>query len=643
MPKKRRLAAIIFTDIVGYSAMMHKDEKSSLEILNRHRNILEQSTAAHYGKVIHYYGDGSLSIYNSSIEAVTCAIEMQEAFRSDPKVPLRIGIHLGDIVIGDGDVYGDGVNVASRIETLGVPGCIMVSKRIQEDLISHPEFHHISMGKFEFKNITHPIEVFAISNEGLAIPDKNKITGKLKEKDVINSLAVLPFTDFSQEKDQAWLTEGMTNALTHELRKISSLIVPSSTTMRTYKETDKTLPEIANELNVDAVIEGSALKIDDSVHITATLINAYDQSLWSDDYVVGMKYFYVLNHNIAQKITKEINIALMPADSARFTTPSLVHPGALEADLKGLKIFIEAYTIDQVKEAVEYYKLAIKLDSSFALPYAHLSQAYFWYHYFCESSPLESLALSESANNKALQLDPKLTLAYLNRFYEQYYIKWNWEEALKVLEKAQSLSVDDLEVLNGFLFYYISTGKFDKAFEILEKIRQINPNSIAYWSNKVMVQFHSRDLEGVLQSAEKGLKIYPHEVILELQMWSLSFLGRHNEAVDVARNILNNEAGVIPHRRGEIGCIFARAGLKDEALKQLDAIQELNVKYKYIDPVPTGLLYMGLGDKDMAMHYIEEGYKMHSIWIPFSKKAPPFDPMRGDRRFEKLVQKLKFP
>jgi len=240
MPKERRLAAIMFTDIVGYSAMMHKDEKSSLEILNRHRNILEQCTAAHYGKVIHYYGDGSLSIYNSSIEAVTCAIEMQEAYRSDPKVPLRIGIHLGDIVIGDGDVYGNGVNVASRIETLGIPGCILVSKRIQEDFISHPEFYYISMGKFEFKNITNPIEVLAISNEGLAIPDKYKITGKLKEKDGINSLAVLPFADYSQEKDQAWLTEGMTNALTHELRKISSLTVPSSTTLRTYKETDKT-------------------------------------------------------------------------------------------------------------------------------------------------------------------------------------------------------------------------------------------------------------------------------------------------------------------------------------------------------------------------------------------------------------------
>ena len=352
-----------------------------------------------------------------------------------------------------------------------------------------------------------------------------------------------------------------------------------------------------------------------------------------------MKEFLVLDYNIAQKITKEINIVLTPADSARFKEPRRVDPNALEADMKGLKLLTEYQTIEEYKEAVEYFNLAIKLDSSYARPYAHLSLAYFWYSYLCESTPLEAFALSETPNNKALQLDPELTLAYVNRFYEQYYIKWNWEEALKVLEKAQSLSVD-LSVLNGFMYYYVSTGKFDKAFETLEKIHQISPNSIEYWSNKVMTQFHSRDFEGALRSAEEGLKIYPHEVILELQMWSLSLLGRHDEAVDVARKILNQER-VNPARLGEIGCVFARAGLKKEALKQLKTIQELNLKY--VDPVTTGLLYMGLGDKDMAMRYFEEGFKMRSISIPFAKRAPPFDAMRGDPRFEKLIQDLKFP
>ena len=474
-------------------------------------------------------------------------------------------------------------------------------------------------------------------------PVTNAATKELVNNELTNfsSIAVLPFADFSPEKDQSWLTEGITNALTLELRKISSLTVPSTTTLRSYKETDKSLPEIARELNVDAILEGSAMKINDSVRITTTLINANDISMWTNDYDVGMKDLLVLNHDIVKKITSEINIVLTPADSARFKEPRRVNPKALEADLKGLKTHLESQTIDQVKEAVAYYKLAIKLDSSYAMPYAHLSQAYFWYPYFCENTPLEAFALSEAYNNRALQLDPDLTLAYMNRFYEQYYIKWNWEEALKVLEKAQSLSLDDPIVLDGFMFYYVTTGKFDKAFETIEKIHQISPNSIVYWANKVFVQFHSRDFEGVLRSAEEGLKIYPQEVILELQMWSLSILGRHEEAVDVARKILNNEQGVNPIRLGEIGAVFARAGLKQEALNQLETIQELNLKY--IDPVTIGLLYMGLEDKDMAMHYFEEGYKMHSIWIPFSKRGPPFDAMRGDPRFEKLIQDLKFP
>ncbi|MBT8287416.1 MAG: hypothetical protein KJO00_05330 [Bacteroidia bacterium] len=676
MSKERRLAAIMFTDIVGYSAMMQKDEKGSLVILNRHRNILEARTAAHDGKVIQYYGDGSLSVYKSGIEAVNCAIEMQEAFRSDPKVPLRIGIHLGDIVIGDGNVYGDGVNVTSRIESLGVPGCILVSKRLQEDLINHPEFKSVSMGKFEFKNITRPLEVFAISNEGLAVPDKETIKGKLKEKNVnkevrkklikwmavpllsllvliivfqsnktisVNSLAVLPFADYSQEKDQAWLTDGMTNTLTNELRKISALTVPSSTTMRTYKETDKTLPEIAKELNVDAVIEGSAMKIsNDSVRITATLIKADEKSLWSHEYVVGMKDFYVLNHDIAQKITKEINIVLTPADSVRFTSPSLVNPEALEADLKGMEVIKTAQNFEDVKLAVKYFQKAIELDSTYARPYAQLAWSYSKaYPYFSELSPLESLKMSEAVNKIALRLDPQLTLAYLNQFHNLYFIEWKWEEALGVLSKAQSLSLNDVEVLDFFVDYYVISGKFDKAFNTLEELRKIKGFQQWYFANKMYIQFHSRNLEGVLRTAEEGLKLFGNYPVPSLQMWSLSLLGRHKEAVIVARSMLNNEIALSPVNRGEIGCVLARAGLKSEALEQLQIIKALELNF--IDPVSIGVIYMGLGDNDMAMEYFEQGYKSHSPWMVYLKRGPPFDPIRGDSRFEKLIQKLKFP
>jgi len=458
-----------------------------------------------------------------------------------------------------------------------------------------------------------------------------------------HSIAVLPFTDFSPGKDQAWLTDGITNALTLELRKISSLTVPSTTTLRSYKETDKSLPEIAQELNVDAIIEGSAMKINDSVRITTTLINANDKSMWTRDFDVGMKDLLVLNHDIVRKITKEINIVLTPADSVRFKVPSTVNPKALEADLKGMEIAKEAFNIEDLKLAVKYFQKAIKLDSTYARSYAHLGWIYSnGYTYYSEKSPIEALEMSEAVNKIALRLDPQLTLAYLNQFHNLYFIEWKWEEGLRILSKAQSLSLNDPEVLDLFVYYYVISGKFDKAFNTLEKLRQIKGFHMWYFANKAYVQFHSRDLDGVLRTSEESLKLFPGNYpAASLRMWSLSLLGRHEEAVTAARHMLNNKNALSPNNRAEIGCVLARAGLKNEALEQLKIIKtsELN----YIDPVSIGILYAGLGDKDLAMDYFEKGYKTHSPWMVYLKRGPPFDAMRGDPRFEKLIQDLKFP
>jgi tetratricopeptide (TPR) repeat protein len=322
--------------------------------------------------------------------------------------------------------------------------------------------------------------------------------------------------------------------------------------------------------------------------------------------------------------------------------PLLVDPGALEAVLKGLNLYGKSNTIEQLKHAISYFKHAIKIDSTYADAYAHLSAAYAAYPYYCENTPMEALRLSEAPNNKALELNPGLPMAYLNKFNSLYFVEWKWNEALEILSKAQSLAQNDPVVLRYFVYYYVLSRKFSEAFGAIEKIRQISPNESIYWTGKIFVQFHSRDLDGALLTAEEGLKLFPMNYSLRsLKMWSLSLTGKHREAVEVARNILTYESELNPINRGEIGCVFARAGLKDEALQQLQIIQ--NLELNYIDPVSLGLLYMGLGDNDQAMDYFEKGYEMHSGWMPFLKRAPPFDSMRGDKRFEKLIQDLKFP
>lgn len=177
---KRQLAAILFADIAGYTSLMQTDEKQASTNLEKFKSTLESEVEAHAGQVVNFYGDGCLCIFNSAVDAMNCAKSVQKQFLTEPKVPVRIGLHSGDVFFKDDNVYGDSVNLASRVESLGLPGSILFSKEIQRNISNQSDFEYESLGEFEFKNVKEPMEVFALSNEGFIVPEKGKITGKLK-------------------------------------------------------------------------------------------------------------------------------------------------------------------------------------------------------------------------------------------------------------------------------------------------------------------------------------------------------------------------------------------------------------------------------------------------------------------------------
>ena len=199
----RQLAAIMFTDIQGYTALMQQDEHQALEVRTRHRQVFNSTTDKFKGKVLQYYGDGTLSIFNSVIDSVNCAAEMQRQFQKDPPVPVRIGIHLGDIIVAEDEVIGDAVNIASRIESLAVVGSVLVSDRVQMDIKNHEEIQTKSLGYFEFKNVKKPIEVFALTSEGLVVPGPEEMLnkGKLAQRDIPNNLAIPATRFFGRETE----------------------------------------------------------------------------------------------------------------------------------------------------------------------------------------------------------------------------------------------------------------------------------------------------------------------------------------------------------------------------------------------------------------------------------------------------------
>ncbi len=196
MKQTHQLAAILFTDIVGSTAIMQKDEQAALSINKRYVSVLKKSVSAHGGEILNDYGDGSLCSFTSATEAIRCAMQMQEQFRLEPIVPLRVGLHIGEILFEDGKVLGDGVNVASRIQSLGVANSILFSNEIHSKLANQPSLKCISLGKFQFKHVDDPMEVFALANEGLVVPDRKKMEGKLQEQKSKNKKIFLAAAGF---------------------------------------------------------------------------------------------------------------------------------------------------------------------------------------------------------------------------------------------------------------------------------------------------------------------------------------------------------------------------------------------------------------------------------------------------------------
>jgi len=178
----RQLAAVMFADIVGYTAMMQEDEQNAVLKRNRNKEVLEELISRYRGRILQYYGDGSLSTFESAYEAVACALEIQQELRKEPKVPLRIGIHTGDIVYDEDGIYGDGVNVASRVESLAAPGGVLISDKVFDDIKTYGHFEWESLGKHELKNVSRPVELFALTTNGLAVPSRGDVKTRKKNK-----------------------------------------------------------------------------------------------------------------------------------------------------------------------------------------------------------------------------------------------------------------------------------------------------------------------------------------------------------------------------------------------------------------------------------------------------------------------------
>ena len=367
----RHLAAIMFTDVAGYTALMQRDEETARSYRDRHRRVLEEAVPRRGGDLLEHYGDGSLSIFGSAIEAVACALEIQRDLAAEPGVPLRIGIHTGDIVREAQGVYGDGVNVASRVQGLCPPGEVLVSERVYDDVKNQPGMFVHSLGRFELKNVTRPVEIFLVADEDRPVPVLEQTplpTGRrakaVKADSEQKSIAVLPFLNMSADPDNAFFADGITEEIINVLTRVHGLRVTARTSSFAFKGKEVDVRKVGSKLNVAHVLEGSVRKSGDRVRITAQLVDTQSgYHVFSDVYDRVVEDIFETQDEIALKIMEKLQASLPgDADSERLAPGRTKDPHAYSLNLRA-RFFLGQWSAHGAERAVEYFKQALELVS----------------------------------------------------------------------------------------------------------------------------------------------------------------------------------------------------------------------------------------------------------------------------------------
>src|SRR6187401_3737731 len=371
----RQLAAIMFVDMAGYTALMHENEQLAKAKQKHLKEVLESTVKNYNGKILQFNGDGALSIFSSAIDGVNSAIEIQKKLQQEPKVDLRIGLHTGDISIEDETIYGDGVNLASRIESLAVPGSIFISEKVADEVKNQNDISLQELGYFELKNVKLPVRIYAVSNAGLVVPSRDELKGKTKPP--ANRLAVLPFVNLSGDTENEYFSDGITEELLNSLTKVEGLQVTSRTSAFAFKGKLDDIREIAVKLNVDKILEGSVRIASNRVRITAQLINAADgYNVWSENYDRDLTDIFQVQDEISSIIANKLRENLTPKEHeevlVKIPTQNLE---AYTLFLKGLHYWNKLTPADTYK-AIECFKQAIDLQPDDAHAFAMAAVAY---------------------------------------------------------------------------------------------------------------------------------------------------------------------------------------------------------------------------------------------------------------------------
>jgi len=629
----------MFTDMVGYTSLTQSSERLALELLEEHRALVRPIILRHNGEEIKTIGDALLVEFVSALEAVDCACDIQEAVarRNLEAAPvkrfrLRIGIHAGDVIRVAGDVYGDTVNLASRIEPLAEPGGVVVSSQVYEDVRNKVGLAFQSMGEQRLKNVDLPVLVYRLEQSAQRPP------GVVQQER--RRIAVLPFLNYGSDRGDDYLADGLTEELILSLSRLPRLKVIPRTSVNAYKGSNKTTSQIGSELGAGIVLEGSIRKASGKLRVTVQLVDTTsDECLWSDSYDREANDILSVQQDIAEKTVEALRPQLESGEQASPPPGRITdNPRAFLLYLQG-RYHLTRHSEAEVGKAAELFDQATKLDPRFASAFAMCAQCHMFLGFYGFIPPSEGFERARPLLGRAIELDDGLALAHMLMGRLRMDRDWDWAAAEAEFKRALEISPDSSEAHYRYALLLNDLQRNSESLEELAAAEELDPLSVAVNQVSGSIMYFMGRNEDAIERLERAIEMDARAAFAHNNLGlALCKEGK----VDTGLSEIRKAIELDPNNamfRADLCYALSTSGKSEEAR---DVLSQTAREFgsTRIPPIAVAGMHACLGEKEEAIEWLEKAYAEHSPYFASLRVEKWFDCLRADPRFESLLRRV---
>jgi len=630
----------MFTDMVGYTAMGQRNESLSLALLEEQRKLIRPILARHNGREVKTIGDAFMVEFPNAVDAVRCAYDIQRTIREfnlsvdvDRRIHLRVGLHVGEVVESQGDISGDAVNIASRIEPLAKDGGVCVTYQVHDLVKGKVDITLSSLGPMWLKNVAAPIEVFKME-----MPWESEGTRAITRLDT-KRVAILPFASMSPDPNDEYFADGLTEELIDRLCQVKELGVIARTSVMNYKDQKKNASEIGRELKAGGLVEGSIRKAGNKIRVTAQLIDANtEEHLWSSHYDKDLDDVFSVQSDIAEKVVQELRIHLVEQEKMALEKRPTENTEAYTCFLQGTHLLREAEEAP-IRHALELFERAVSLDPSFARAYAGIARCHLELAYEGYISFEKALEQSWPRVAKALELDPNLAEAFITRA-DVLFMADDLKGSQVEIRKALELNPNHARAYLIYAHASAALGETDEMVRNIEKAYQLDPLSPEVIRYVGQYYLYADRKEDCLKHSIKTLQFEPYGTNRYLFDY---YIETHDlEGAERAVREMERLGPTMAQTYLNRGYLAAITGDTKTAMEMINKL-ESDVLAGTARSTLAGVIYLGLGNQEKFFEYMFRAAKDHTIPGSLLRFNAATRGIRSDPRFAEIFVRAGMP